>query len=61
MTLAYSFVVSVIIAKVIDRTMGLRVTEAQEEEGLDLSQHARPRTRASERTRSKRNGRRPPA
>ena len=24
---------------VIDKTIGLRVTEAQEEEGLDLSQH----------------------
>jgi Amt family ammonium transporter len=38
-TLGYSFVVSFILAVVIDRTMGLRVTEAQEEEGLDLSQH----------------------
>ena len=38
-TLAYSFVVSLVLAKVIDRTIGLRVTEAQEEEGLDLSQH----------------------
>ncbi len=39
-TLAYSFVVSIILAKVIDVSMGLRVTEAQEEEGLDLSQHS---------------------
>ena len=38
-TLAYSFVVSIVLAMIIDRTIGLRVTEAQEEEGLDLSQH----------------------
>ncbi|HMK10708.1 MAG TPA: ammonium transporter [Acidimicrobiales bacterium] len=38
-TLGYSFVLSVILAIAIDRTIGLRVTEAQEEEGLDLSQH----------------------
>jgi ammonium transporter, Amt family len=39
-TLAYSFVVSFAIAKVIDVTMGLRVDEQAEFEGLDLSQHA---------------------
>ena len=39
-TLAYSFVVTMIIGKIIDLTMGLRVDEAAEEEGLDLSQHA---------------------
>lgn len=38
-TLGYSFVVSLILAVVIDKTIGLRVTEAQEQEGLDLSQH----------------------
>ena len=38
-TLGYSFVVSIILALIIDRAIGLRVTEAQEEEGLDLSQH----------------------
>jgi Amt family ammonium transporter len=38
-TLGYSFVVSLILAVAIDKTIGLRVTEAQEEEGLDLSQH----------------------
>ena len=38
-TLGYSFVVSLILAIIIDKTIGLRVTEAQEEEGLDLSQH----------------------
>jgi Amt family ammonium transporter len=39
-TLAFSFVVTLIIAKVIDLTMGLRVDEAAEDEGLDISQHA---------------------
>jgi Amt family ammonium transporter len=35
----YSFVVSWIILKIIDATMGLRVSEEEESEGLDLSQH----------------------
>ena len=39
-TLAFSFVVSFILAKLVDVTIGLRVTEDQEDEGLDLSQHA---------------------
>ena len=39
-TLAYSFVVSLIIAKVIDLALGLRVSEEDEDTGLDLSQHA---------------------
>ena len=39
-TLAYSFVASLIIGKAIDVTMGLRVSEEDEDEGLDLSQHA---------------------
>jgi Amt family ammonium transporter len=39
-TLVFSFVMTFIIAKVIDMTMGLRVDEAAEHEGLDLSQHA---------------------
>ena len=38
-TLAYSFVVTLIIGMAIHKTMGLRVTQSQEEEGLDLSQH----------------------
>ncbi len=37
---AFSFVASWIIAKVIDLTMGLRIDEAQEEAGMDLSLHA---------------------
>jgi ammonium transporter, Amt family len=39
-TLAYSFGVTLVIAKVIEMTMGLRVSETDEEEGLDLTQHA---------------------
>jgi len=38
--LAFSFVVSIIIAKAIDLTIGLRVSPEDEAEGLDLSQHA---------------------
>jgi ammonium transporter, Amt family len=38
--LTFSFVATMIIGKVIDLTMGLRVDEAAEEEGLDISQHA---------------------
>jgi Amt family ammonium transporter len=39
-TLAFSFVVSFILAKVIDKLIGLRVSEEDEDEGLDFSQHA---------------------
>jgi Amt family ammonium transporter len=39
-TLVFSFVVTLVIATVIDRTMGLRVDETDEDMGLDLSQHA---------------------
>jgi Amt family ammonium transporter len=39
-TLAFSFVASLAIAKVIDLTIGLRVDEEAEDQGLDLSQHA---------------------
>jgi ammonium transporter, Amt family len=35
----YSFVVTFIILKILDATMGLRVSEEEESEGLDLSQH----------------------
>ncbi len=35
----YSFVVTFIIAKVLDMVMGIRVTETEEREGLDLSLH----------------------
>ncbi len=33
------FVITYIIASIIDRTMGLRVTEEEEYVGLDISQH----------------------
>ncbi|MEY2456440.1 MAG: ammonium transporter, Amt family, partial [Acidimicrobiaceae bacterium] len=39
-TIVFSFVVSYAIARVIDVTIGLRVDEADEYTGLDLSQHA---------------------
>lgn len=38
-TIAYSFVVSYVLLKVIDILVGLRVSDEEEEEGLDLSQH----------------------
>lgn len=37
--LLYAFVVSLILAKIVDATIGLRVTEAEEYVGLDISQH----------------------
>jgi Amt family ammonium transporter len=39
-TLVWSFVISFILAKVIDATMGLRVPPDDEAQGLDLTQHA---------------------
>jgi ammonium transporter, Amt family len=39
-TIAYSFVVSFAIAKALDVVMGIRVTEDEEQTGLDLTQHA---------------------
>jgi Amt family ammonium transporter len=39
-TLAYSFVASFIIAKAIDMTIGLRVSDEVESEGLDINLHA---------------------
>jgi len=39
-TLVWSFVVTFVIAKVIDATIGLRVTADEEAEGLDVTQHA---------------------
>jgi ammonium transporter, Amt family len=38
-TLIYGFVVSYVILKIIDMTIGLRVNEEEEREGLDVSQH----------------------
>ncbi|MDQ4065740.1 MAG: ammonium transporter [Actinomycetota bacterium] len=39
-TLAFAFVVTMIIAKLVDATIGIRVTEEEEITGLDLTQHA---------------------
>ncbi len=39
-TLVWSFVISFVLAKVIDRTIGFRVDDDEEALGLDLSQHA---------------------
>ena len=39
-TFAFSFVASFLIAKAIDKVIGLRVSEEDEDEGLDFSQHA---------------------
>jgi Amt family ammonium transporter len=39
-TIAYSFAATFIIGMALNKTIGLRITPAQEEEGLDLSQHA---------------------
>ncbi len=36
---AFSFVLTLIILKVLDATMGLRVTDEEENMGLDLSEH----------------------
>jgi ammonium transporter, Amt family len=38
-TLVWSFVMSLIILKLIDLTIGLRVTSDEEREGLDITQH----------------------
>jgi ammonium transporter, Amt family len=38
-TVIYGFVASFIILKIIDMTIGLRVTEEQERQGLDISLH----------------------
>jgi ammonium transporter, Amt family len=39
-TIIYAFAATLVIAKVIDMTIGLRVTEKEEDVGLDMSQHA---------------------
>jgi Amt family ammonium transporter len=38
--ITFSFIVAFAILKVIDATIGLRVTDTEEERGLDLSEHA---------------------
>jgi ammonium transporter, Amt family len=39
-TIAYSFIGSAIILKIIDVTLGLRVTSEEEVQGLDITQHS---------------------
>jgi Amt family ammonium transporter len=39
-TLAFSFIGSILLLKLVEATIGLRVTEEQEISGLDLTQHA---------------------
>ena len=39
MTLVYSFVISLILLKILDATMGLRVEADEEVAGLDLAEH----------------------
>ncbi|HVL90831.1 MAG TPA: ammonium transporter [Actinomycetota bacterium] len=39
-TIVYSFIVTMVILKIVDATTGLRVKEDDERTGLDLSQHA---------------------
>ena len=38
-TMAYSFIVTFVILKVLDMTVGLRVTEDEEQVGVDMSEH----------------------
>jgi Amt family ammonium transporter len=38
-TIVYSAIVTFIIYKLVDATIGMRVTEKEEAVGLDLSQH----------------------
>jgi Amt family ammonium transporter len=38
-SVTYAFVMTLILAKIVDRVMGLRVTEEEEYVGLDISQH----------------------
>ena len=38
-TIVYTFIVSFVVLKILDATMGLRVAEDQEEEGLDPALH----------------------
>jgi Amt family ammonium transporter len=39
-TWVYAFVATLVLLKVLDWTLGLRVSEEEEEMGLDLSQHS---------------------
>jgi Amt family ammonium transporter len=39
-TMAYSFIGSAVILKIIDVTLGLRITSEEEVQGLDITQHS---------------------
>ena len=39
MTIVWSGVVSLVAYKIVDMTIGLRVTEEEEREGLDITSH----------------------
>jgi Amt family ammonium transporter len=39
-TIAYSFIITFVVMKVLEKTIGVRVDEAAEETGLDLAEHA---------------------
>ena len=41
-TIGYCFVVTTMIARVLKLTIGIRVSEESEEEGLDITQHSEP-------------------
>ncbi|HYF11554.1 MAG TPA: hypothetical protein VEC09_04565, partial [Actinomycetota bacterium] len=49
-TLVFSFLATLAIVAVVDRVIGLRVTEEDEEAGLDISQHAETAYAWTERT-----------
>jgi Amt family ammonium transporter len=40
LVIVFSFVVTYVIAKVLDAVMGIRVSKNAEEAGLDISEHA---------------------
>ncbi|MEZ5320733.1 MAG: ammonium transporter [Microthrixaceae bacterium] len=48
-TIVFSFVVTFVLAKVLDATIGLRVSEETESEGLDLLEHAETAYNTAER------------
>jgi Amt family ammonium transporter len=37
--MVYAFVVTLVLAVIVDKTLGLRVSEDEEYVGLDISQH----------------------
>jgi Amt family ammonium transporter len=49
-TMAYSFVVTFALAKVLNATIGLRVSSDRESEGLDVTEHIETAYNTTERT-----------